>query len=67
MSQHYMTKGGPTDIKLTLIYEHSQLDTKRESIRPKLLLKQPRRVLDEPMCTKGILIERSKAQPTRSR
>ena len=62
-----MTKSGPTDIKLTLIYEHFQLDTKRESIRPKLLLKQPRRVLDEPMCTKGILIERYKAQPTRSR
>ena len=42
--------------KLALIFEHSQLETKKGSIGSMLWLKRPWRLPDAPTCRKGILI-----------
>ena len=53
-------------LKLTLIFEHSQLKTKRV-LDSKHIQNNLERLLDAPTCKKGILIEESKAQSTKSR
>ena len=53
-------KRDPIDIKLILIFEHSQLETKKENIRSKWWLRQLWRLLDAPTCEEGILIKGSK-------